>query len=156
MRATSCALHFTPMRKLPAFSLLSSLMTTKPQIFFKWNGIYYETEKKVIGRRMIAEFKRLSVELYSAGMKTFFTDRVWGDHETFYAHALCFYVVTILKRTYSKYGIGLGVFTMEGFEAINVSTKRLLCNHSNHHGNVCVQAMVRMTHQFINHNHDVK
>ena len=45
---------------------------------------------------------------------------------------------------------------MEGFEAINFSTKQLLQTHSNHRGNVCVQAMVRMAHQFINHNHDVE
>ena len=69
-------------------------------------------------------------------MKTYLSDRVEGDHENFYAYALRFYVPDILKKTYNKYGLGLGVYTMEGFESINYMTKRTICNNSNRRGNM--------------------
>ena len=59
-----------------------------------------QRNKKEIGDKMIGDFERLSIQLYSAGMKTYLLYCVVGDHETFYAHALHFYFVQILKRTY--------------------------------------------------------
>ena len=53
------------------------------------------------------------------GMETFLTDRVPGYHETFYAHAMRWYYPSSLKRTYSKYGLVVGIYSMEGFKAIN-------------------------------------
>ena len=47
-----------------------------------------ETEQRAIGDRMIDEFERITKILYEAGMKTFLTDLVSGDHETLYAHAM--------------------------------------------------------------------
>ena len=114
-----------------------------------------ETPRNQIASRMIHEFERLSNELYRAGMNTYLSDLVMGDHETFYAHAMKNYFVAILKITYRKYGLGLGVFTMEGFEAINYSTKQILRNRSNHRGNICAQSMVHMVNKYTNHYHDV-
>ena len=114
-----------------------------------------ETPRNQIASRMIHEFERLSNELYRAGMNTYLSDLVMGDHETFYAHAMKNYFVAILKITYRKYGLGLGVFTMEGFEAINYSTKQILRNRSNHRGNICAQSMVHMVNKYSNHYHDV-
>ena len=94
--------------------------------FLDCSNFTAQTNRKDIGSRMIAEFEQLSFELYNAGMKDFLSDRVLGDHETFYSHALAHYFVIILKRTYAKYQLGIGVFTMEGFEAINFVTKSLL------------------------------
>ena len=105
---------------------------------------------------MISEFESLSEQLYKAGMKTYLSNRVEGDHETFYAHALRFYFPEILKKTYNKYGLGLGVYTMEGFESINYMTKRLIRNNSNRRGNICKQTMVWIVHKYMNHTHNVK
>ena len=49
---------------------------------------------------MIGEFEKLSIQMYSAGMKTYLLAQILGDHETFYVYALCFYFVQILKRTH--------------------------------------------------------
>ena len=123
--------------------------------FLNCSSFTVQTERKIIASQMIAEFKRVSFELYNAGMKTFLSNRVVGDHETFYSHALVPYFVPILKRTYAKYQLGLGVFSMEGFEAINFVTKKMLRNHSNHRGNVCEQKMVKVVHRYMNHSHNV-
>ena len=61
----------------------------------------------------------------------FLTDLVPGDHETFCAHALRWYFPQFLKRTYLKYGLGLEIHTMEGFEAINYMIKRLIYDCTN-------------------------
>ena len=114
-----------------------------------------ETPKAQIGNRMIVKFEYLSNKLYTAGMKTYLTERIQGDSETFYVHALCWYFPAILRQTYNKYSLGLGVYTMEGFEAINYFTKRILRNHSNHKGNVCSQSMAKITLVYMTHVHDV-
>ena len=105
---------------------------------------------------MIQEFVRLTKVLYNCRMKTFLTDRVPGDHETFYAHAVRWYFPQLLKRTYKKYGLGLGVFTMEGFEAMNYFTKKIIRDHTNRKGNVCYQKMARIVLWYTNQEHNVK
>ena len=44
---------------------------------------------------------------------------------------------------------------MEGFEAINYFTKRMLQNHSNLKGNVWSQSMVKITLAYMTHVHNV-
>ena len=64
--------------------------------------------------------------------------------------------VQFWKEKYTKYGLGLGVNSMEGFEAINFMTKRTICDHYlNPFRNICDQTMVRLVMNYINHNHDV-
>ena len=123
--------------------------------FFNEETFTCETPKDQIGNRMITEFEYLSNKLYIAGMKTYLTERIQGDSETFYAHALRWYFPAILRQTYCKYGLGIGIYTMEGFEAINYFTKRMLRNHSNRKGNVCSQSMTKIVLAYMTHVHDV-
>ena len=88
-------------------------------------------------------------------MQTYLTDLVSGDHDNFYAHALRWYFPQILKRTYSKYGLGLGIYTMEGYEAINYTTKHLICDHTNRWGNACSQTMVQIVMTYMNNDHNI-
>ena len=123
---------------------------------FGHNIFTANTERKCIGEKMLKEFERLVTVLYDLGMKTFLTDVVLGDHETFYAHAMRWYFVALLKRTYAKFDLGLGAFSKEGFEAINYMTKRIIRDHSNRRGNICAQTMVRIVLAYVNHVHDVQ
>ena len=123
--------------------------------FLGENMFNAQSDKNIIGEKMIAKFDELTKQLYQSGLKTFLSDRVHGDRETFYAHALRFYFPVILKRTYQKYGLGLGIYTMEGFEAINYLTKRLICDHTNRRGNICAQTMVRIVFAYKNYEHNV-
>ena len=54
-----------------------------------------------------------------------------------------------LKRTYEDHKLRVEVFTMEGFEYKNYSSKHAVCEHSNQKGNVCMQILKYMTLQFI-------
>ena len=124
--------------------------------FLGEDGIFTkDTDRESIGERMIAEFEQLTSKLYSAGMLTFLTDRVPGDHETFYAHVVKWYFPQILKRTYNNYGLGLGIYTMEGFESINYMTKRLIRDHTNRRGNICAQTLIKITMLYITNDQSV-
>ena len=114
-----------------------------------------DTYRIVIGLKMLWEFEHLCNQLYSVRMETYLTDRVLGDHETFYTHALRWHFPEIAKRTYSKYGLGVGIFTMERFEAINYMTKQLIRDHTNRKGNICAQTMIRIVMVYMSHNHNV-
>ena len=115
-----------------------------------------ETERVNIGNAMINKFTELSKNLYNQGMETYLSDCVHGDLETFYAHVLWWYLPEIVKTVYHKYGLGPGIFTMEGFEAINFSTKTVLRNKSNHKGNVCSQTLIQLVSEYMNFEHDVE
>ena len=56
----------------------------------------HDTDRRVIGQRMIDEYEKECSRLYNAGM-IFLTDLVPGDHETFYAHAVKWYFPQILQ-----------------------------------------------------------
>ena len=72
-----------------------------------------------------------------------------GDKETFYMHALSFYMIPIMKETYTKYKLGPGIWTMEGFEGINSVSKHAVRNHSNRRGNLAMQSISFIHHQFL-------
>ena len=76
-------------------------------------------DRKEIGNRMIVDFDHFCNELYKKGMQTFLNGLGPGDHETLHTHVLNCYFYQILKRIYSKYEIGLDIYTMYGFETIN-------------------------------------
>ena len=57
-------------------------------------------------------------------LQSFLTRRTPGDKETFYTHNLIHYMPKLTKQTYERHGLGLIVFTMEGFEYKNYSSKQ--------------------------------
>ena len=44
------------------------------------------------------------------------------------------------QDTWSKYKLGVGIFTMEGFERINLESKQSVRNHTNKKDNITVQS----------------
>ena len=57
------------------------------------------------------------------------TKKVAGDGETFYLHAMSQYMPVLMKDTYDDHRLGLGIFTMEGFEYKNYSSKHAIREH---------------------------
>ena len=127
MRVEIHASHFTPLKnhRFLAFVLIKSYERTANS-FLNTNKFNEETNKKTIGLQMNSKFESLSDQLYKTGMKKLLCNGVEGDSETLSAHALWFYFSDILKRTYNKYGLGLGVYKMEGFGSINYVTKHTI------------------------------
>ena len=66
-----------------------------------------------------------------------------GDKDTFYCHVLTKYVPHILKITYERHKLGIGIFSMEGFEYKNYTSKQVLNNRTNGkvRTNICLQSM---------------
>ena len=50
----------------------------------------------------------------------------------------------IAKRTLKKHGMGLGIFTMQGFEHRNKESKICFIKLTNKKGNVCIQVLNRL------------
>ena len=81
---------------------------------------------------------------YECGSKTFLTQTTCGDRETFYLHCLRFYLPEIMHTTWDEHGLGLGVFTMQGFERRNKESKNTMKRFSNRKGNMTSQNMKRL------------
>ena len=81
---------------------------------------------------------------YKAGSKTFLTKKNVGDNETFYLHALRFYLPKIAEETFRDHNLGLGVFTMQGFERRNKESKNALKRFTNNRGNIVVSNLKRL------------
>ena len=106
-------------------------------------------EKKMLG------FKANLKEFYKHGKVSFLTKKscsVGGD-ETFYMHFLRFYILMIAEKTLRDHGLGVGIFTMQGFERRNKESKNVLRRFSNGRKNICVNNLKQLWDVFwYNHN----
>ena len=91
------------------------------------------------------QFEENLKEFYEVGGKSFLTKgNKIGDDETFYMHCLRFYLPHIAKETLKEHNLGLGVFTMQGFEHQNKISKRVWNRFNNHTKKVLVQNLKRL------------
>ena len=83
---------------------------------------------------------------YAAGKTIFSTkdNNEEGDCETFCCHTLRFYIPQIAEITWKKHKLGVGIFSMQGFEWRNKESKNTLHWFTNKHDNVCKQNMKRL------------
>ena len=68
---------------------------------------------------------------YRHGSKYFLTKKDIGDQETFYMHTLHFYIPVIMDDTWENFHLGIGIYTMKGFERRNKERKNIFSNHTN-------------------------
>ena len=111
------------------------------------NGPEYE--------RRMAEFLGNIKLFYEVGGRTFLTKSsadIGGD-ETFYLHCLRFYMPRIAKETLEKHNLGLGIFTMQGFERWNKESKHTLKRFCNGKGDILKPNMKRLFDVFY-HEHN--
>ena len=59
-------------------------------------------------------------------------------------HTLRFYLPQIAEQTFEKFGLGLGIFTMQGFEQRNKESKNTLSRFSNGNGNTLIANLKRL------------
>lgn len=82
---------------------------------------------------------------YEKGRRTFLSEPGNpGGSETFYMHALRFYLPRFARQTYQRHGLGVGIFNMQGFERRNKESKNCMKRFCNHRGNVLVNNMKRI------------
>lgn len=95
-------------------------------------------------KNQMSEYVKNVTKLYDAGAKTVLTRNNTGDRETFYMHVLCYYVPQIAKKTHDTYGVGMGVYTMQGYERRNKESKNTLRRFNNNRGNIVVPNLKRL------------
>ena len=96
-------------------------------------------------KEKLNQFEENLKDFYEVGGKSFLTkgDKI-GDDETFYMHCLRFYLPDIAKKTLKDHNLGLGVFTMQGFEHQNKISKRIWNRFNNHTKKVLIQNLKRL------------
>ena len=101
-------------------------------------------------KQKIAEYEHNVRELYTVGAKTTLTNNNTGNYETRYYHVACYYIPKIVRELFEKYGVGVGIFSMQGFERRNKESKNTLKQFCNHRGNIVVPNLKRLWDIFHN------
>ena len=83
-------------------------------------------------------------KLYQVGSHTILTKNQIGDEETFYLHVLRFYIPHLSKITLQKHQLGIGIFTMQGYERRNKESKQCFRRFTNKKGNMVCQTIKRL------------
>ena len=89
-------------------------------------------------------------KFYLIGSETFLSTNYAGDEENYYSHCVRFYLPQMAKVTLEKHNMGLGIFTMQGFEHRNKESKTCFVKFTNKKGNVCIQVTKRLWDLFSN------
>ena len=71
-------------------------------------------------------------EFYAVGSRTFLSHKINITKETFYFHCLRFYLPARAQTIYNRHRVGLGVFSMQGFERRNKESKQVYSRFNNH------------------------
>ena len=100
----------------------------------------YETTRK----QFLLDLK----QFYTIGGRSFLTKKATtghvGNDEKFYMHVLRFYIPRIADETFEKYNLGVGIFTMQGFERCNKESKNTMRRFSNRIVNIIVGNLKRL------------
>ena len=55
----------------------------------------------------------------------------------------------MIEDTWNRHRLGIGVFSMQGFERRNKESKRCIQNNSNNKGNIIIQNLMRLLIDFL-------
>ena len=100
----------------------------------------------------ISKFENDVKKFYTVGRSTYLFDKEDGDAETFYCHTVRFYMLRIAKITWEKHRLGLGIYTMQGFERRNKESKNTFRRFTNKKGNTLTQNLKRLWDLFYHEN----
>ena len=103
-------------------------------------------------QRRIGEFQENVKLFYIVGSKTFLTRNKVGDDETMYMHVLRFYMDKISMTTFEHHKLGIGVFSMQGYERRNKESKNAIRRFNNNSGNLVAANLRRLWDVFF-HEH---
>ena len=83
-------------------------------------------------------------EFKTCGASTFLTKNQPGDRETLYNHVVWGYLPQMACETWQKHNLGIGIFTMQGFERRNKESKNCFRRFTNKRGNTNLQNLKRL------------
>ena len=96
----------------------------------------------------IITFENNVKEFYRLGAYSLLSLDYVGDLENVYSHILRFYLPIFARDAFEKHSMGLGIFTMQGFEHRNKESKHVFLNYTNKKGNTVIQTMNRLQEYF--------
>ena len=99
--------------------MVEALKVLKP--IFDFTSITH-IEDGVNYGELLVQFKDDVTLLFRHGKDTFLA----GNGVTFYFHCLRFYLPQIANITFKRHKLGLGIFTMQGFEQRNKESKNTI------------------------------
>ena len=95
--------------------------------------------------KIIDEFKLKIKQFETAAEQTILLPQCGRDadgaQENFYIHTLLKYLVPIMKTTFDKYNMGLGIYSMQGVECRNKESKNCAKRFGNYRRNLCKSTM---------------
>ena len=114
-------------------------------------------KKEVVGFPLeIETFKKNIDSFYDCNIDTLLTSVEMGDDETYYLHALKYYIPFHATKTWNDHKCGIGVFTMQGFECRNKESKNILRQFSNMKNQMLSQLLKRLWDSFFYNNNYVQ
>ena len=116
-------------------------------IYNKTDPLHVQVMKIDSYKKDMLKYKKLVKQFYAYGTNTFMTRKNDGDSETFYLHTLRYYMYDIIVDTWNTYKLGVGIFTMQGFERRNKESKATLLR-TNNKCNIMIQNLVKLFTKF--------
>ena len=118
-----------------------------------WPDLYKFLVKAKVGKNYLKEvkvFEKNAELFYEAGKKSFLSEGTdIGSKETSYIHVLRFVTGPLAKLTFKRQGVGIGVFTLQGYERRNQESKYVLfLRHTNKLYDFVAQILRRLTENF--------
>ena len=151
----NCLEAFQTMSKIMSLTLIDCYNNVK-DILPNDANISSQSPKIEIANAVISHYEELAKILYQDGHKSFMTRRSIGDGESFYLHTMRWYIPKMMRQVYDSHSLGIAVFTMEGFEFKNQTSKRVVRLRTNGKGNIPKQSMKAMHMLFLGMHHNVQ
>ena len=119
---------------------------------------WIEVEEREAYKGLMSKFEADVKRLYNFGKTSFLSKRSRGSDslaigadETFYWHTLRFYMPEIVKETFERHKLGVGIFNMQGFERRNKESKMMVQRYCNFKGDT-VKANLAKVWAIFHHN----
>ena len=87
-----------------------------------------------IAEALFVEYETQAKLLFTNGFLLFMERSGSGEGESFYLHVLRHYMPKHMQTTYSRHRMGVAVFSMEGFEYKNYTSKHVMQSRNNGRG----------------------
>ena len=117
-----------------------------------WPDLYKFLVKAKVGPNYLKEVKVFGKNakiFYEASKKLFLSEGTnIGKKGTSYMHILRYVPGPLAKLIFEPYGVGIGVFTLQGYERRNQESKNIFVRHTNRLYNFLTQILRKLTENF--------
>ena len=99
---------------------------------------------------LVKQFEEDVKQFYEYGKVCFLRGNtgIDGAGETTYLHILRYNLATFARQLYKDHKLGIGVFSMQGFERRNKESKHIYTHHTNNKGNSSISTLKGLNRMF--------